>query len=466
MSTLRLLCMTALTATGLFAGFAAHAASPTPGDLIKLSTRPDVYYYGSDAKRYVFPNEKTYFTWYTGFSTKTVTDTELAAIPIGGAVTYRPGTMLVKVTTDPKVYAVAHGGTLRWITTEALATQLFGAQWNTKVDDLPDAFFATYKLGSPITSATDYSWSSEQAQSTTISADKQALPATPSSTPVTPTSTIGTIALSVSKSVAQAGDLLTVVGTSTHPSGITSVKIFFDGVLVKTCTASPCSGESQIPVSGTKVSYVVSAVSMAVDGSTQSSVATVLIDGTTSSLVTLQVGRSIVKPGQAAEIIVESDASIAAIRTDIYIDDASIEACASSIRRCAWSDILPGGVGTVYSVYGKVTDNLGRTYLTAHKTITVGANDSPAVTILSGKPLIYPHETVDITVTGSDDNGITMTEILKDGTVLKTCMSASPCTLVTGPWDAVGFLSFVGRATDALGLVSTSDPITVTVTQP
>jgi hypothetical protein len=466
MSTLRFLCTAALTATGLFVGLAAHAASPTPGDLVKLSNRPDVYYYGSDAKRYVFPNEKTYFTWYTGFSTKTVTDTELAAIPIGGAVTYRPGTKLVKVTTDPKVYAVSHGGTLRWITTEALATQLFGSQWNLFVEDLPDAFFATYKLGSPISAAGDYSASSEQTQSATISADKQPLPVSPTPVPPTPTTTTGTIALSLSKTVAQAGDFITIIGTSTHPTGITSLKVFFDDVLVKTCTASPCSGETQIPVSGTKTSYAVTVISTAVNATTQTSSATVTIDGTMSTLVTIRVGRSVVKPGQAAEIIVESDASIAAIRTDIYIDDASIEACASSIRRCAWSDILPGGIGTTYNVYGKVTDNLGRTYLTAHKTITVGANDSPAVTILSGKSLIYPHETVDVTVTGSDDNGIAMTEILKDGTVLKTCTSASPCTLVTGPWDTIGFLTFVGRATDALGLVSTSDPITITVTQP
>jgi hypothetical protein len=73
----------------------ASAASLSAGDLIKASG-PAVYYYATDAKRYVFPNEKTYFAWYNDFSgVKTITDTELAAIAIGGNVTVRPGTKLV-----------------------------------------------------------------------------------------------------------------------------------------------------------------------------------------------------------------------------------------------------------------------------------------------------------------------------------------------------------------------------------
>jgi hypothetical protein len=467
MSMLRSLSTIGLVLLGLGSAAATHAATLYPGDLLKLSSRPDVYYFGTDGKRYVFPNEKTYFTWYTGFSTKLVSDAELAAVSVGGAVTYRPGAKLVKVTTDPKVYAVSHGGTLRWIETEQLAAGLYGPDWSTKVDDLPDAFFATYKVGSPISKLTDYVPSAELAQHPTIAADKQALPSSSTSTNPTPTSTTATVSLNVSKTTAQAGDLLTLIGQSAHPSGIAKIELFFDSVLIKTCTSSlSCSGETQIPLSGTKTSYEAKVVSTALDTSVQTDTRTVTIDGQTSNLVTLTIGRSVIKTGQAAEVIVESDASIAAIRTDIYIDGSSIEACASSIRRCAWSDFLPGAVGTVYDVYGKVTDNLGRVYLTAHKTITIGTNDSPAVAILSGKSVIYVNETVDVTVTGSDDNGIATIDILKDESVLKTCTGASTCTVITGPWPNVGNLSFAGRVTDGLGLVSTSDPIVVTVTHP
>lgn len=132
----------------------AQAATLSPGDLIKASG-PAVYYYASDGQRYVFPNEKTYFSWYTDFSSvKTITDAELAAIMIGGNVTIRPGTKLVKITTDPKTYAVSNRcGLLHWIESESLAQELYGDDWNQQIVDVPDAFFVDYQIGSSISSA-------------------------------------------------------------------------------------------------------------------------------------------------------------------------------------------------------------------------------------------------------------------------------------------------------------------------
>lgn len=132
----------------------AQAATLSPGDLIKASGAA-VYYYSADGKRYVFPNEKTYFSWYSDFSSVvTITDAELAAIMIGGNVTIRPGTKLVKITTDPKVYAVS--GTcamLHWVETEEIAKSLYGNDWATRVVDVPDAFFVDYEVGSSLSSA-------------------------------------------------------------------------------------------------------------------------------------------------------------------------------------------------------------------------------------------------------------------------------------------------------------------------
>ena len=129
---------------------AAQAATLNAGDLIKASG-PAVYFYDNDGKRYVFPNEKTYFSWFSDFSSvKTITDAELAAIMIGGNVTVRPGTKLVKITTDPKVYAVSKCGTLHWIESEAVAKALYGDAWATRVIDVPDSFFVNYSIGSSI----------------------------------------------------------------------------------------------------------------------------------------------------------------------------------------------------------------------------------------------------------------------------------------------------------------------------
>lgn len=142
------------------------------GDLIKAS-QPAVYYYGADGKRYVFPNEKTYKTWYSDFSgVKVISDTELASYPIGGNVTYRPGVKMVKITTDPKVYAVSKNGTLRWVESEALASALYGSTWNKEIHDVPDPFFVNYTVGTSISAASQYDKAAETAASPNINDDK------------------------------------------------------------------------------------------------------------------------------------------------------------------------------------------------------------------------------------------------------------------------------------------------------
>ena len=87
--------------------------------LVKGSTAA-VYYASASGDRYAFPNEKTYRTWYADFSqVQTISDQELARMPLRANVTYRPGVRLVKITTDPKsVCRVVVR--LRWAQTEAI----------------------------------------------------------------------------------------------------------------------------------------------------------------------------------------------------------------------------------------------------------------------------------------------------------------------------------------------------------
>lgn len=129
----------------------ADEYSAFPGDLIRGTSFSAVYYMGEDGFRYVFPNDKTYFTWYENFDDViTLTDAELATIQMGGNVTYHPGLKMVKIQSDPKVYMVAHGGVLRWVSTEEIAVALYGSNWNTKIDDVPDGFFTNYEIGDEI----------------------------------------------------------------------------------------------------------------------------------------------------------------------------------------------------------------------------------------------------------------------------------------------------------------------------
>jgi hypothetical protein len=152
------------TITLIFSG--GLSISLQTGDLIKIpddgnaKTLSDtaVYYYASNGKRYVFPNEKTYFTWYTDFSNvRVIPIDQMSLIPIGGNVTYHPGTRMIKFQTDVKTYMVTRGGVLRWVKTEDVARGWFGAQWNTFIDDVSEAFYENYTFGEPVESHLDLS---------------------------------------------------------------------------------------------------------------------------------------------------------------------------------------------------------------------------------------------------------------------------------------------------------------------
>jgi len=143
------------------------------GDLVKSKQTTSVYYYAEDGRRYVFPDGKTYLSWYPDFSlVKTISPENLAMMPLGGVVNVRPGTMLLKVTTSPQVYAVDKNGTLRWIADEVTARDLYGDNWFKNIKDLQDAFFFNYHLGPDINSPVNYSVAGVLNNSRTISQDK------------------------------------------------------------------------------------------------------------------------------------------------------------------------------------------------------------------------------------------------------------------------------------------------------
>lgn len=139
----------------------ARAQSP---QLIKGESSQAVYYL-YEGKRYAFPNEQIFFSWYGDFSNIGIlSEGQLASIPLGGNVTYRPGTRMVKITTDPRVYAVSENAVLRWVTSEAVARALYGENWARAIDDVPDALFVNYQIGDPIQTLDQFHVSEETAR--------------------------------------------------------------------------------------------------------------------------------------------------------------------------------------------------------------------------------------------------------------------------------------------------------------
>ncbi len=144
-----------------------------PGDLIKIKNNSAVYYYAEDGKRYVFPNEKVYFSWYDNFNeVKIISEENMAKLPIGGLVTYRPGSKLVTFPTTNDVYVVDKGGVLRKLKDEKMAEELYGQNWTQLVDDINEAFYSSYKFGSPLENLDDYNKEQLRVKVPSISADK------------------------------------------------------------------------------------------------------------------------------------------------------------------------------------------------------------------------------------------------------------------------------------------------------
>lgn len=133
---------------------ATPSASYSAGTMIKLADAAAVYILGADGKRHAFPTESVFTSWGLSFDdVVTVDATAMAAWTLGRNVTVRAGTYLVKVQTNPKVFAVEPGGVLRWVASEAIALQLYGIDWAERVIDVSDAFWSNYTVGESIDSS-------------------------------------------------------------------------------------------------------------------------------------------------------------------------------------------------------------------------------------------------------------------------------------------------------------------------
>ncbi len=122
-----------------------------PETLLKAEDDKTVYYCGVDRKKYYFPDEGTYYSWYEDFAgIQVVSQERLSRIDSGGMVTYRPGKKMLKTMASADVYVVGKGGVLHLVPDETLASALYGRYWTTFVSDLNPVFFKEYKIGEPV----------------------------------------------------------------------------------------------------------------------------------------------------------------------------------------------------------------------------------------------------------------------------------------------------------------------------
>ncbi len=127
------------------------------GNYIKSPSFDTVYYvdHGTDGSTLIrrpFNDHQTFITYQANFNNViTVTDATLPTLSLGAPMMPKPGVVLVKIQTVNKVYAIGTSGELRWVTTEALASSIYGSNWSNYVIDLPDTLYSRFTHGSDIT---------------------------------------------------------------------------------------------------------------------------------------------------------------------------------------------------------------------------------------------------------------------------------------------------------------------------
>ncbi len=130
-----------------------------PGYLIKGASYDTVYLVTADGMRRPFMNEQTYFTHFISFDDVVeVSDATLTVLPLGAPVLPKVGVVLVKLQSDPKVYALAMHVTdstkavRRHVSSEELAGELYGASWADYVIDVDATMYDRFEEGAAMTS--------------------------------------------------------------------------------------------------------------------------------------------------------------------------------------------------------------------------------------------------------------------------------------------------------------------------
>ncbi|MBD3311231.1 MAG: hypothetical protein GF349_01885 [Candidatus Magasanikbacteria bacterium] len=131
---------------------AVDPADVSSGDLIKLEGSSAVYQVTTDMERMFHTNSEFFHTWYANFDgvKELAAGTDLDALfpPADpGAVAPRPGSLLLKTTASPRVYAIECGNVRRHLADEAAAVALYGDNWANLVRDVPDYIMSLYTLG-------------------------------------------------------------------------------------------------------------------------------------------------------------------------------------------------------------------------------------------------------------------------------------------------------------------------------
>ena len=122
------------------------------GQFVRSYSFNSIYYIDEDLMRHPFWGPKSFFTYADSFNEISwVTDATLSTMTISTPMIPKAGVVLVKIQSDPKVYAIDEGNILRWVPDEDTALTLYGASWADYVIDLEPTIFSNFTVGDSMT---------------------------------------------------------------------------------------------------------------------------------------------------------------------------------------------------------------------------------------------------------------------------------------------------------------------------
>lgn len=441
----------------LFTQVSITEASPTPSVpplLMRSAEQSAVYYALNDGRRYAFPNQSIYGSWYSSFdAVQVVSASNLASYRLAGVVLYRPGS-LIKIATDPKVYLVTNNGELRWIETEEIALGLFGTTWARQVQDVSDAFFFSYHLGQSVHSAIDVSLNALLADvhAASISGNQELVAATtfPTPPPVVTTSSRDIVLQSSLLEGIRLNESATidVYADQTIPS---STVIRVNGTVAQTCQRSAKCSYTLSHFSQTSVtSYVIVAEANYGDGPQKTKTYTIPVVDMQAGALRQTVSLKESRPQGSVDIHTTwSDQIVRPYRISLLVNGYEQKVCYSTIT-CDATYGIDAAVGTNLAITSVAEDTAGQTWRTVTSTVAIVANPKPVVSVGSNGPVLYTGEVATVSAQADDEDGIAFIEIWQGTTRVARCERPT-CSYTSSAFTQSGSTQFRVIAQDLRG---------------
>jgi RHS repeat-associated protein len=247
---------------------------------------------------------------------------------------------------------------------------------------------------------------------------------------------------------------------SSAAGSIAKVQFYHGSTLLTTVTAPPYVATWSNVAKGSYTLTAKATDNLGVTTTSTPVAVTVGINAAPTVSLTSSASTGLIAPATIPLLATASDSDGTIAQVEFFNGSALIGRSTTAPYSFSWDNVQAGS----YAITAKATDNLGANTTSTPFNITVAPNAAPTVALSSptdGQRLVGP---IDITLAATAldaDGSVAKVEFLDGDTVLGT-VTAAPYTFTlaqAGP----GTYQFAARATDNLGLPTTSASVNVTV---